>query len=203
VVIDPRRHEHAARRAGEKQSDEYERIGTAVDQPPRGERQREEQEKQRQHRRDCDGGALGLRSADERPKRKDNCGDGQIDEPRPMDVGAIGRVQPVLAKVEPVLAREQRTNLAHPQIVVGVAKREETDPVPALDDEVEAKGYPDADHYPFPVAVDEIENAIQALPRFNGFPAVAARGYRASGLPPCFPPFTQTAADCLASLPAS
>src|SRR5688572_25123095 len=101
-----------------------------------------------------------------------------------MNVGAIGRIQPVLAKVEPVLTREQRANLAHPQVVVRVAKGEEADRVPALDDEVEAKGYPDADHDPFPVTVDEIENAIQALPRFKGFPAVAARGYRASRLPP-------------------
>ena len=100
-----------------------------------------------------------------------------------MDVGASGRIQPVLAKVEPVLAREQRANLAHPQIVVRVAEGEEADCVPALDDEVEAKGYPDADHDPFPMAVDEIENAIQAMPRFKGFPAVAARGYRASGRP--------------------
>ena len=54
------------------------------------------------------------------------------------------------------------------------------DRVPAIDQEIEAKGQPGPDHDPFPVAVGEIESAVQALPLIKGFPAVAGRGYRAS-----------------------
>ena len=45
----------------------------------------------------------------------------------------IGRIELVLAKVEPVLPAEQGADLAHPHIVVGVAQPEADDPAPRAD----------------------------------------------------------------------
>ena len=58
-----------------------------------------------------------------------SAGDRQVDEPRPVDVGAG---QPVLGEIVPALAGEQAADLHHPHIVVGVAEREDADRAPAV-----------------------------------------------------------------------
>jgi hypothetical protein len=47
---------------------------------------------------------FGHRAAHERPQHQHDARDRQVDDPRPVDVGAIRRIEPILAEVEPVLA---------------------------------------------------------------------------------------------------
>ena len=79
--------------------------------------------------------AAAQRSASAPPRNgrsaQDQPGERQIDQPRPVDVGAAVRgVEPVLDEVEPVLPAEQVADLRHAQIVVGIAKREAADLAP-------------------------------------------------------------------------
>ena len=69
--------------------------------------------------------------------------------------------QPVLAKVEPVLAREQRPDLAHPHIVVGVAEPERLQLAPAVVEEPGRQQQPGDQHQPLPMAVGERERAVE------------------------------------------
>ncbi len=168
-MIEPGRHEHPKRRAGEEKRDEDQWVGALVQQPSNSQCEREEQQQERKHRRHRDRDTLRVDRADERSEQQDQASQRQVDQPRPMDVGAQRRVQPILAKIVPVLAGEQRTNLAHPHIVIGVGEHEELDRVPTIDDEVDAKAEPDGDRHPLPVAINPLDNAIQAWPFLKTF----------------------------------
>ena len=85
-----------------------------------------------------------------------------------MNVRAHWRIEPILPEVEPVLTGEQRAYLAHPQIIVGVAQYEMGNRGPARDHEVSAERQPRPDDYPFPVTIEQVKYAIQAVPLFLG-----------------------------------
>ncbi len=172
VMIDPQGHEHAVGGPGEEQGDERQREGALVDQAAGRQREREEQQQIGQQRRNRDRPALRGRTAEQRPKRQDQPGERKIDQPRPVDVGAERRAQPVLAKVVPVLPMEQAAHLHHAHIVVGIAEREDVDRRPMVEQEPAAKAEPGQQHDPFPVPRDKsqcplVKLLILALAHFS------------------------------------
>ena len=98
---------------------------------------------------------LGMRAGHERPAEQDQPGERQVDQPRPVDVGAVRPVHLVLAQVEPVLPGEQRAHLADAHIVVGVGEDEAGDVVPAGVDQPGRVEQPDDDDQQAPAPVDE------------------------------------------------
>ena len=173
VMVDPLGHEHAVGRAGEEDRNKGERVSARIDQPPRSQRQREQQQKIRQQRRDRDRPPLRAGSAKQRPKQQDQSRDRQIDQPRPVDVRAVWRVHPVLAKVEPALPVQQRADLHHPHIVVGIAQGEVADAVPAVEDEpAQERPSHDQQRDRLPVAREPIQrpcdyDLVLALPHLS------------------------------------
>ena len=73
--------------------------------------------------------------------------------------GPDRRVDPMLPQVEPVLPVEQRADLHHPHIVVGVAEPEVADLGPAAKQEPGAKPKPRQNHDPAPSPVEQVEQA--------------------------------------------
>src|SRR3546814_11337276 len=86
-----------------------------------------------------------------------------------MDVGAIRRVEPILAEVEPALAVQERADLHQAEVIVGVAQREPADQVPPDRDEHRRRPEPEERHPQPPVPVEMIGaveiHAKLALPK--------------------------------------
>src|SRR5438132_8474481 len=82
-----------------------------------------------------------------------------------MDVRAIGRVHPVIAKVVPALAVKQRADLHDPHIVVSVAEPEPTDLAPAPEDRPAAEGEPREQGDKLPVTPEPVERPSFEIPR--------------------------------------
>ena len=135
-----------------------------MDQPPRRQRQREQQQQIGQQRGDRDRPALRPGPAEERPQAEDQAGDRQIDQPRPVDVRAERRVQPILAKVEPVLPVEQRADLHDPHVVVGIAEAEPADLGPFAEHVPGAEAEPDEQHDQLPPPLEQLERARFPFP---------------------------------------
>mgnify|MGYP003296022843 CR=1 FL=1 len=124
-----------------------------VDQAAGDEGQPEQHRQKGQQRRDRAGPALGIGSANQRAQRQDHPGDGQIDQPRPVDVGAaMRRVEAMLDEVEPALPVEQGADLRDAHIVVGVAQREAAHLPPAGEQRVSRVTKPEQDDDQLPVA---------------------------------------------------
>src|SRR4051794_29448911 len=172
MMVDPLGHEHAVGRAGEEDRKKGERVSARIDQPPRGQRQRKEQQKVRNQGRDRDRPPFRTGSAEHRAKKQDQSRDRQIDQPRPVDVRAKWGVHPVLAKVEPALPVQQRAHLHDPHIVVGVAETEVADVAPLVEDEPAAKAEPGQEGDQLPLAREPVQHArdydlVLALPHLS------------------------------------
>jgi hypothetical protein len=135
MMIDPERPPHVERvlRAEDQdqEGEQQDEIIVAADQTADGEHERVEPGPERQQRGDGGSPLLGHRAAEEGLQREDQARDRQIDEARPVDVGARGGIEFILAQVEPALPVQQRADLGHAEIVVCVAEREPVDRAPA------------------------------------------------------------------------
>ena len=83
-------------------------------------------------------------------------GNRQIDKPGPMDVIPLRRIEFVLAQIVPILPVQQRAHLRHAQIVVGIAKPEHKDRLPAHDNEDDTGKQPDKDDPASPMPDSQI-----------------------------------------------
>jgi len=81
----------------------------------------------------------------------------------PVNVGSEGRVQPVIAKVEPILSMQKSAHLHHPHIVVGVAEVEGANVRPLANDEGQAEQQPSREDQPFPMAIEKRERPLHQL----------------------------------------
>src|SRR6476646_6928628 len=144
-----------------------------MDQPPRREAEREEQQPIRKEWGNRDRPSFRPGSAEKWPKRQDQAGDRKIDQPRPMDIGAEWRVEAILPKVEPALPVEQGADLHHPHFVVGIAEAEIADFEPLPEDEPGAKAEPHQQDEQLPAALDQLGSPplpflYLALQHFSG-----------------------------------
>ena len=142
MMIDPVGHEHRQRDGRTHHEDDRQRPGQRRDQPPDRGTQRDQHHAKRKERSDATGKPFRFRHAHERPQQQDQRRDGKIDDPRPVDVEARRRIEPIVAQIIPALPVEQGTHLHQAHIVVGIAQRQPVDRRPALPD-VE-----DRDHHP-------------------------------------------------------
>ena len=185
MVVDPVGHEHAVGRSGENKRDKRQQERGRMDQPAGGQRHPEQQHQ------------IAAAAARARPPPAPPAAPptkGRSSRIRPASGRSTKRLQwmldrhqPVLAKVEPVLAREQRPHLAHPHIVVGVAERERLQLPPAVVEEPGRQPQPGDQHQPPPMAVGEREDAIEvqlvlAYSHFSRSSRWASKGKRAQGL---------------------
>ncbi len=161
-MVDPQGREHGDGRIGAKQADDWQRPGALPDQPFHRQRQAEHQQQQRQQRGERHRNLLRARAAENRLQQQYQSRDRQIDQPRPMDVGAaMDRVDAMLDEIVPALPAEQGTHLGDPEVVVRIAKRERMDWAQAVQDDPGDVEQPGRDDDPAPVAEERARRFAQ------------------------------------------
>ena len=78
-----------------------------------------------------------------------------------MDIGPFRWIEPVLAQIIPILTIQQRADLHHPHIVIGIAEREPDNRLPTGDNENGASRQPKQRDDQQPTAGEKIGGCIR------------------------------------------
>jgi hypothetical protein len=193
------RHEHAVGRVSEEQGDDRQRIGARSISRRTVSATKNSSKAGAEASARSRSPALRIDAADQGRSSRIRPGDRQIDQPRPVDVRAVGGFSGT-AEGRTSPARRAAREPGSSADCRRYRQREKSDRVPAVDHEIDAESQPENDDNPFPVR--SMNSRMRSKPAsFKGFPAVAGRGYRASGHHRrCSQPFIPTAAAFIGQL---
>jgi len=162
VMVDPHRHEHEQRRECERRQRDADPPQPRRNQPPDQQRDADHRHPQRQHRRNGAGDPFGGRAIGKAARDQVDRGNRQIDQPTPVHVEPNGRIELILVQIIPALTIEQRADLRHAHIVVGVGQVEPADHRPALLNHDSGGDRPDQRDQREPALRDEVGNPLPA-----------------------------------------